>query len=528
MIIEWNDTVNKNILNTTSFSIPDTGLQKDKEEDFVGLIDIVTFRPLETYNVIMHFNWLEKDEDNKSEYDRFVEWYTSRHRKGVNPFKFPSIRKRDRNKNKIDCEYIISSVTQTSKHGFNMQVQMTWEEVYSGELFVPAYLQQSTFPVDVNKRILDSTSWSIGGKGVSNQEGENGSFKRTTSDSFSTPEIYSVTMDFDWDEYDLNGKTEFDRFIDWYCYGHRRGSKTFKFPSIRKFNNLESTCEETYRIINGIQAVLSGFCMRVTMTWETVEYFSSEINEPELNIERLIVKSNDGYNYDASIYFNRELTESEINNKIYEKILYAGTEKENLIPIGESSFFKTETNGSLFQKKGTEYKLCFDVLENNLYYFSIINSEYHAGLNTCTKVRLNTNKREASDIYVGTGVKDGETLPTVNFPSYIPAGTYTSENFFKLVSHFAPNGVVRDFVTPVDVVVNNQTFKASLIRIGRHSSFTVFDYVAFSKKNWGFEHIYKSFSDYGVYITRVPSSFSNTSVVYSNLPITIKNDINLI
>lgn len=133
---------------------------------------------------------------------------------------------------------------------------------------------------NVNQRILDSTQINIGEGGYVEDKASSGEFKERRLTSLSVPDTFSVVMDFDWLEKDVNGLSEFDRFIIWYKYIHKRGTKPFYFPSITKFNvngsivrtnpvtKEKELCQ--YKITSGIKPQKSGFSMRCSMIWEEV------------------------------------------------------------------------------------------------------------------------------------------------------------------------------------------------------------------------------------------------------------------
>lgn len=157
---------------------------------------------------------------------------------------------------------------------------------------------------NVNKRILDSTSIQIGEGGYVEDKGENNSVvsERRLTSLFS-PDKFEVQMDFDWLEKDENGMSEFDRFISWYKYVHKRGVNPFWFPSITKFDTqgpiskrnpitgeLSPLCQ--YKITSGIKPVKSGFSMRCSMTW--VEVYCGPgiiIAQPENFPDRIVVEN---------------------------------------------------------------------------------------------------------------------------------------------------------------------------------------------------------------------------------------------
>lgn len=146
------------------------------------------------------------------------------------------------------------------------------------------------WPADVNQRVIDSTSMTIGDGGFLEQESETKTFSERTLTSLASPDTYNVVMDFDWAQKDSNGESEFDRFVKWFKTVHKRGVNPFEFPSISNFtvNGSVKTCQ--YKITSGLNPSKSGFSMRVTMTWKEVFTGSFTVKEPENTLQRIDVK----------------------------------------------------------------------------------------------------------------------------------------------------------------------------------------------------------------------------------------------
>lgn len=130
----------------------------------------------------------------------------------------------------------------------------------------------------VNRRILDQTQINIGEGGFVEDKSSNGEFKERRLTSLAVPDTFNVVMDFDWLVKDQNGMSEFDRFVYWYKYTHKRGVNPFWFDSITRFG-VNTSIEDTtglgngkcqYKITSGLKPQKSGFSYRVTMTWEEV------------------------------------------------------------------------------------------------------------------------------------------------------------------------------------------------------------------------------------------------------------------
>lgn len=159
----------------------------------------------------------------------------------------------------------------------------------------------------VNKRILDSTTFTVGQDGYEEDKSSSGNFKDRYLSSLFVPDQFQVQMDFSYmekkDDYGNiipesssewdNALSEYDRFIKWYKFDHKRGINPFMFPSITKFNvndvdKNRPMCQ--YRITSAISPQKSGYCMRVSMTWEEVFSGIIEITETESVLEDLQCK----------------------------------------------------------------------------------------------------------------------------------------------------------------------------------------------------------------------------------------------
>ena len=146
------------------------------------------------------------------------------------------------------------------------------------------------WPMGVNKKILDSTSITVGEKGYSEDAGDAGVFSERRLNSLYAPDTYPVSMDFNWLEKDENGKSELDRFVDWYKYRHKRGVKPFEFPAISNFNIRGSIKTCYYKIISAPTMQKSGFCMRVSMQWTEVYRGLIEIPDAIVSVNTVEVK----------------------------------------------------------------------------------------------------------------------------------------------------------------------------------------------------------------------------------------------
>lgn len=137
--VGWPVNVNTKILDSTTISIGEGGFVEDSSSNGFKYRRATSLANPNKYQVTMDFDWLTKDANGLSEYDRFVRWFEYKHQYGANPFWFDSITRfsingpvYDGSGNIVQCKYKISSALNCQKSGFSMRVTMTWEEVYVG------------------------------------------------------------------------------------------------------------------------------------------------------------------------------------------------------------------------------------------------------------------------------------------------------------------------------------------------------------------------------------------------------------
>lgn len=139
--IGWNPTVNRVILDSSTFTIGDGATKSDELEAGGKRTKLKGNTPIDKYSVTMEFNWIKTDENGKTELQRFYEWYKYEHKYGVIPFEFPQIiyspnsgiKYLDDQGNYRKNEYYkITSAVEGTKSGESIQMKMTWETVYSG------------------------------------------------------------------------------------------------------------------------------------------------------------------------------------------------------------------------------------------------------------------------------------------------------------------------------------------------------------------------------------------------------------
>lgn len=162
------------------------------------------------------------------------------------------------------------------------------------------------WPQCVNKRILDTTSFTIGDGGYTEDKADSGAFAERALSTLFSPDTFEVQMDFSYmEKRDDNGRlidelsdewdsalSEYERFVKWYKYDHKRGVNPFIFPKISRFNvnDLDGNrpfCQ--YAITSALKPSKSGYCMRVSMTWK--EVFSGIIQILDITAELDVINA---------------------------------------------------------------------------------------------------------------------------------------------------------------------------------------------------------------------------------------------
>lgn len=143
-VVAWRTDVNTNILDSTTIETGENGFKEDSTESGFKQRYATSLVCSDIYQVTMDFDWLIKDENGLSEFDRFKNWFKYVHQNGSNPFWFESIERfnihgpvRDENGNPLMCLYAITSKLSFVKSGFCMRCTMTWKEVYNGLIEIP-------------------------------------------------------------------------------------------------------------------------------------------------------------------------------------------------------------------------------------------------------------------------------------------------------------------------------------------------------------------------------------------------------
>lgn len=169
---------------------------------------------------------------------------------------------------------------------------------------------------NVNKKILDSTSISVGNGATVEDSLETGGQKKKRLVCANPPDKYSVTMEFECDTKESDGLTEYERFMAWYKWQHCYGVNPFVFPAIlinsnrqlgfsqeeiediqARILNGDPTAqmpdEEYYQITSAVDGSKSGHHQQVTMTWET--YATGAFTIPDDGVAVQNIEAENGY-----------------------------------------------------------------------------------------------------------------------------------------------------------------------------------------------------------------------------------------
>ena len=142
--IGWPTKVSQVILSDTSISMGEEATNTDSLQSGVKRTELKGGYIPDKYSVVMEFEWeapLEAGTD-KTEYQRFCEWYKYEHKYGSVPFYFPKIlyspqsglKSLDEPNKPEVYEYykITSGISNAQRSGSKMRISMTWETVFGG------------------------------------------------------------------------------------------------------------------------------------------------------------------------------------------------------------------------------------------------------------------------------------------------------------------------------------------------------------------------------------------------------------
>lgn len=163
--IGWPTDVNRIILDSTSITFGESATKSDELESGIKRTILKgSFTP-DKYNVTMSFDWLHKIPGrNKTEYELFTDWYKYKHKYGSVPFEFPKILLAsntgvaiydtvDKREGSVEY-YRINSAVQGKKSGEEVEVSMTWENVYTGVVSVDTPLPEAV-GIQANPNYVD-------------------------------------------------------------------------------------------------------------------------------------------------------------------------------------------------------------------------------------------------------------------------------------------------------------------------------------------------------------------------------------
>jgi|GEM_PF-5418501 hypothetical protein len=133
------------------------------------------------------------------------------------------------------------------------------------------------WPTNVNQIIYDDTSTEIGKDALIQEESQNGTVIQRNKNGF-IPDVFKVSMLFDYTEKDSNGLTEIDRFLEWYKYKAKYGTYPFEFKTLISSSDYYVNDTSIYQITSSVVPVKEGLNMKVSMTWQTL--FTGTITIP--------------------------------------------------------------------------------------------------------------------------------------------------------------------------------------------------------------------------------------------------------
>ena len=145
----WPVNVNKIILDSTSVNVGTGATVKDElEAGGLAKSRLTCSNPPDKFNVVMEFDFSQKQYDGYTELENFWAWYKTVHKFGTVPFQFPAILINSNRQQGYSTEdvsygkvpdteyYCITSAIDGSKSGLCQQVSMTWETYATGTIQV--------------------------------------------------------------------------------------------------------------------------------------------------------------------------------------------------------------------------------------------------------------------------------------------------------------------------------------------------------------------------------------------------------
>jgi hypothetical protein len=151
--IGWPTNVNQIIYDETSTEIGSGALiQEESQNGTLIQRNKNGFVP-DIFKVVMLFDYTEKDSNNMTEIDRFIEWYKYKAKYGSVPFEFKSLITSSDYYFGNNTIYQITSSAVPSKEGLNMKVSMTWQSLFVGTITIPTTTAQIDHIGAVNGRL---------------------------------------------------------------------------------------------------------------------------------------------------------------------------------------------------------------------------------------------------------------------------------------------------------------------------------------------------------------------------------------
>jgi|WetSurMetagenome_2_1015567.scaffolds.fasta_scaffold33074_6 hypothetical protein len=135
--IGWPTNVNQIIYDETSTEIGSSALiQEESQNGTLIQRNKNGFVP-DIFKVVMLFDYTEKDSNNMTEIDRFIEWYKYKAKYGSVPFEFKTLITSSDYYFGNNTIYQITSSVVPVKEGLNMKVSMTWQSLFVGTITIP-------------------------------------------------------------------------------------------------------------------------------------------------------------------------------------------------------------------------------------------------------------------------------------------------------------------------------------------------------------------------------------------------------
>lgn len=204
---------------------------------------------------------------------------------------------------------------------------------------------------NVNQVILDSTTITIGDSATKQMELSGGGY-RSLLKSEHNQDKYSVTMAFDWTTVGSDGKTELQRFYEWYKYVHKYGTVPFEFPrilysqntGIKVFDEKQNAYQAEYYVIeSAVEGNKSGSCVEMKMTWKSFYSGVVSYSDPEITSDDIVINPLNGYaDIEFSVIPNSIPTSSDITLSV------KSSSKKELVNTIKGIFYDSKNTLRIF------------------------------------------------------------------------------------------------------------------------------------------------------------------------------------